>query len=177
MQTMTWASYDARVVERLAEGLAPSQPGDDYTQRSITVTAGLDRDHSGGLTSIMNAAEHFIDAALTRRAHGRAPTASSLVRDPGRAAGSTRCPAAAATRSEPPPPTVRTGKLPAHAPFNRVHAGPARPREHHGLAFYPRGGFTRPPVRTPSGPRAHLSLTSVSYPGRGPRHFSDAYVT
>src|SRR5215470_1062251 len=102
MQAMTWASYDARVVERLAEGLAPSQPGDDYTQRSITVTAGLDRDHSGGLTSIMNAAEHFIYAALTRRAHGRAPAASSLVRDPGRAAGSTRCPAAAATRSEPP---------------------------------------------------------------------------
>jgi hypothetical protein len=45
---------------------------------------------------------------------------------------------------------------------------PVRPAPvgHHGLAFHPRGWFTRPPARTGSGPpRTHLSLTSVSYSG------------
>src|SRR5262249_58476108 len=94
MQTMTWASYDARVVERLAEGLAPSQPGDDYTQRSITVTAGLDRDHSGGLTRIIKAAGHFFFASLSPPAPRRGPAASSPLPDPVPAAGRRPGPAA-----------------------------------------------------------------------------------
>jgi hypothetical protein len=49
----------------------PSQPGDDYTQYSITATVGLARGHSSGLTSIMNPAKRIIYAALIHPAHGR----------------------------------------------------------------------------------------------------------